>query len=310
MFRVEHKNGQKHIYFFNKKILKFGGNSNKDINQKLTSVQNVVYSIIRAKDIPQAEGYLRDIQLGQLKLLQEIDRICKKHKIVYWLYFGTLLGAARHKGFIPWDDDIDICMLRADYQKFIEIFTTECIIENLEAKLFSHSSGKANLIKVIHKRIDNLFVDIFPVDIGYVAMDWKEKLLFSNKLKKLSESHAHTMRKYNSLSEWHNSYIKLREKHIDSFIDQKINYIPQTIYYGLEFYHRSHKYNVFDYDVIFPLQEIEFEGIKFPCINKIDTYLTLNYGNYQVLPQNYHVHRDLNNISIEKALSIKQFINN
>ena len=64
-------------------------------------------------------------RLVMLKLLRELDRICTKYDIPYWLDGGTLLGAIRHGGFIPWDDDIDVAMLRNDYYRFLEVAKTE-----------------------------------------------------------------------------------------------------------------------------------------------------------------------------------------
>ena len=64
---------------------------------------------------------LRRIQQIETDVLCEVDRICQKHQIKYVLGFGTLIGAVRHQGFIPWDDDVDICMMRKDYERFKDI---------------------------------------------------------------------------------------------------------------------------------------------------------------------------------------------
>ena len=65
---------------------------------------------------------LWNVQIG---LIKEFERICKKHNIKWFAFYGTLLGAARHKGFIPWDDDVDVAMLRPDYNKFLDIAADE-----------------------------------------------------------------------------------------------------------------------------------------------------------------------------------------
>lgn len=66
------------------------------------------------------ERTLRELQRTSVGILEEFDRVCKKNNLRYYLGFGTLLGAVRHKGYIPWDDDIDLCMPRADYDRFME----------------------------------------------------------------------------------------------------------------------------------------------------------------------------------------------
>lgn len=113
----------------------------------------------------------------QVEILQVIDRICKEHNLRYSLYAGSLLGAVRHKDFIPWDDDLDICMPREDYNRFISIWQdTEhngYILQNKESEpLFTQTFTK---IRKDHTTFlqsmreagayhTGIFVDIFPVD--------------------------------------------------------------------------------------------------------------------------------------------------
>lgn len=71
---------------------------------------------------------LRDAQLIMASILKDVKKICDKHNIRYFLDAGTLIGAVRHKGFIPWDDDIDIGMLREDYNEFLSVVKNELLI--------------------------------------------------------------------------------------------------------------------------------------------------------------------------------------
>ena len=68
---------------------------------------------------------LRHLQLVILDIIKDIDIVCKNNGIEYYLLGGSAIGAIRHKGFIPWDDDLDICMIREDYERFVKIAVNE-----------------------------------------------------------------------------------------------------------------------------------------------------------------------------------------
>ena len=70
-------------------------------------------------------GMMKRVWAAQLEVLEEVAKVCEKHKIRWFADCGTLLGAVRHNGYIPWDDDLDICMLRDDYIRFIKIAKQE-----------------------------------------------------------------------------------------------------------------------------------------------------------------------------------------
>ena len=92
---------------------------------------------------------LRRAQLKQLSILEEIDRICRKHSIRYWLDGGSLLGAVRHGGFIPWDDDIDIAMPLEDMQRFVEIAPKE-LREGLRLQTPETEDTREPIVKFAH----------------------------------------------------------------------------------------------------------------------------------------------------------------
>ena len=120
---------------------------------------------------------------AELEILVEIDRICEKYKLRYFIDYGNLLGAIRHKGFIPWDDDIDIMMMRKDYEIFAAVANAELPKELVfrspeddsgNYELFSSVQHRAMLISTdaigkYHNYLYGAGVDIFPYD--YLAKD-------------------------------------------------------------------------------------------------------------------------------------------
>jgi|LSQX01.3.fsa_nt_gb lipopolysaccharide cholinephosphotransferase len=122
----------------------------------------------------------KQYQMRMLDIMCEIRRICEKHDIKYFLAYGTLLGAIRHEGFIPWDYDADIEMLREDYEKFITICAFELNDKYFLSTLITdknaispHARLCLNNTKVVFALFQNniekghqgIFVDIFPIDI-------------------------------------------------------------------------------------------------------------------------------------------------
>ncbi len=129
------------------------------------------------EQLEKATGELRRLQLKMLDIVKDIDKLCKENDIQYYIFYGSALGAVRHKGFIPWDDDFDIAMTYDNYQKFIKVAE-----EKLDkSKYFVQTPGKekeyylqftkirdisTTLIEDFNKDknvVRSVFVDVFPL---------------------------------------------------------------------------------------------------------------------------------------------------
>ena len=124
------------------------------------------------------EADKRKAQLLMIKILQEVHRICTENGIKYFLHFGTLIGAVRHNGFIPWDDDIDVGMLRPDYERFLQIVKNKLgedfLVQNsANDKGFAYCFSKIMLKDTVwieqssvrtNKKYNGIYIDVFPFD--------------------------------------------------------------------------------------------------------------------------------------------------
>ena len=146
-----------YILDFFLKIPKKLQNLNKKSNQ-LNSQNQLLDLLFTSCDI-KIKGNLRNVQLLYIELLRFVDNVCKKHDIDYWLEGGTLIGAVRHGGFIPWDDDIDLSIMRKDYEKLIKVLPEE--ISKYE--YFKENCGLSLLIEN-QKNYFEGFKSVYDVD--------------------------------------------------------------------------------------------------------------------------------------------------
>lgn len=249
---------------------------------------------------------LRKLQLEQKDILDEIVRICDKHDIVYYLAYGTLLGAVRHKGFIPWDDDLDVWMKREDYEKFIAIAEKE-MSDGYYIRDASTVKKYGNLFAKIMKKDTvyieenaptglrgGIFVDIFPLDhFGESALNNPSMTTKYFKLKRLllakcgynvaktarakmimaavkMQSHFYTKKQL---------LLKIKKE------ERKLRNSGNELLFSIsdsttgKILTKKMKAKWFD-----ETEKLEFEGSQYSCPQRYKEVLTSLYGDYMQLP--------------------------
>jgi lipopolysaccharide cholinephosphotransferase len=247
---------------------------------------------------------IEKLRMAQLMIAREIKRICEKHNIKYFLDSGSLLGAVRHNGFIPWDDDIDIGMLKEDYEKFIAIAPQE-----LNEKFFLDNDrtnpknpyvfsklrlrGTTYLEKIGNNSLEHneIFVDIFPYYYRsenkiFRKIEGIEMLILSQAL--LSKS---------GYKVWKGKGWKKRLKFIPTdflgtilsknkiraLINRLYNKNTNTSLVGIQA-GSDYGYWFFEKNILEELIPHVFEGDEFDIPKEYDTYLKQAYGDYMKLP--------------------------
>ncbi len=234
---------------------------------------------------------LRRAQLRMVEMLKFFDSVCKQHKMTYWLDSGTLIGAARHGGFIPWDDDVDICMPIKDLKKFKKLMlnnnlSDEFVLQCHETDFYFLSSPswcvlrdlKSEYIQNSHlhnvRKFRGLQIDLFGVEentiefLHYFCCKYQSKiidwLLYKN-CKHLA----------------YLSYLPFRYCIIPTF--RLLSVCSKKKYYrmGYGIPIRSKRY----VETIFPISKISFEGYLFNAPSNSDKYLSNIYKNWKQVPE-------------------------
>jgi len=222
--------------------------------------------------LPPAEGQTRDIQLANLAILKEFHRICEENGLQYFLFAGSALGAVRHKGFIPWDDDLDVAMLRDDYNKLKQVIEKHS--KNLGVELFYDKRKKSSIQKIRVKGSNLLFVDVFAIDFTGEKHSKDEQLRISKSIvderKRLKVSDN-------------------KQEAIKQLLNLKNKYCKETglnnsdILLGVEWEHVEKNWFL-SFESVFPLKLTAFEGYKFYSMSKPEDYLGAYYGDFMQYP--------------------------
>lgn len=245
------------------------------------------------------------LQNKLLDMLEWYCEFCKKHKLNYYVTGGTLLGAARHKGFIPWDDDIDVCMPRPDYDMFIMLtkniggkYYVDSPYDNSQDYLCTYTKIYDTTTTLIetgrYPIVRGVFIDVFPVDGAGNTIDsaisyYKKKI---DPIKMFHMARITTVREGRSIGK--NVFITathlvpdwiLDNRTLAKKVDEKCkarSYNNFEIVGNLMSTYREK--SIFPKSIIGEYSEMEFEGIVVKGVQDYDAFLSLFYGDWRKLP--------------------------
>ena len=245
---------------------------------------------------------LRRQQMRMLDILIEVDRICMKHGIRYWLSSGTLIGALRHDGFIPWDDDLDIEMMRSDYLRLMKILPEELpewlVLQNDETDpnyFFFYAKVRDRRSRMLEQngydrlwKEQGIYIDIFPMERHPI---WLHKLTEKSvghmyKIWRTSTDDAKAIKSVRRIFDFNNKIVFPCLRSI-LFPLSSFHFPLKTITSGMGIPFHNPRY----VEEIFPLTTHVFEGHEFPVPRDADAHLRHIFGDYMQLP-------DLNKLSL------------
>lgn len=266
------------------------------------------------REMPAAKGQMRLFQLADAELLRALDEICAAHAIPYWLEYGTLVGAVLRNGFIPWDDDVDVGMMRGDIERLKHIVNTDPELKD-RYRIVVVYDNYAKCVQVRFRFTDpNLpnFVDLSMFDYAPEAtLD-----LFDRQLE-IRQAMIDEMETDSALDAWREKgycdegdevsvdIAALFEKAGKRLRDQGIIATEETgcIIWGYDnqFNEKSYKWICLAGD-IFPVQRIEFEGMQCSAPRNPMKFLTEHYGDIYELPDDILTHTHFYSGELEDRL--------
>lgn len=240
-----------------------------------------------------------EIQVRLLKLLEYFDGICKQNSIEYWLDGGTLLGAVRNQGFIPWDDDLDVGVHQADYEKLVEILNRE--VKNTKSYVmynpyrtiahFTEYLGDTTMLKtssLLPVQIDIIRIKSVPNNVESLDLDRRKVnvIKYFTKDKNFSKELVANSSEEKYIN---GGILRQKSKYYKYFINEYLTSLPRKqedmLYnYCFNSTYVSKEREYYKHDEIFPLGEVEFEGVSFPCPRNVKRYLTILYGEDYMTP--------------------------
>ncbi len=249
-----------------------------------------------------SEETLRKLHSALLEILDEIDRICRKHGIEYFLDSGTALGAVRHGGFIPWDDDADVGMLRAEYEKFLRVAPGELgprfFLQTRESDPgFEKFSAKVRLNNTYFPEERNegeglhqgIFVDVFPFD--FASDDPDEAVAEIKKTRRLYKlwaiRHRHPPRESLPRKAVRAAFRVLPERWFESrCLAHFRKHSAKPTHTVISYSYKMNSYRILYFNVadLSPVTDIAFEGRTYRIMNNVDAYLKTMYDSYMELP--------------------------
>lgn len=236
----------------------------------------------------------------EVRILDKYVSICEENNLDYFIAYGTLLGAVRHKGFIPWDDDIDVLMKPSDYCKFKALMSNNNIdgyfYQSVETDRYyplNFAKFRMNNTKVVETKLKNepihqgIFIDIFPLIPYPNDLYDRKKLLKSYKIiHLLIEADLKDKTKYNCYGFWGkllSKGFKVIHRSVRNRIAQKI--MNNCLNYEGNFdSYQDEDGTIFDKHLFDETSFIEFEKKKFKAPKRYHEYLTSAYGDYMTLP--------------------------